>query len=64
MEWTMDWWALRYVDPCTDCAVLTTLDIPQRLPRGGLFPSVRDLDPLASATMREIITGFRCARTP
>lgn len=65
-EWNLDWYA-TYVDPCTDCANLTSA--PTRVIRGGdfgddsssLLPPYR-LD--GTPTYRSQITGLRCARTP
>jgi formylglycine-generating enzyme required for sulfatase activity len=67
LEWTADWYA-TYVDPCVDCAFLTTT-IYGRVLRGGFFDSAAS-DLLA--TYRDFLSpsdrfgsfGFRCARTP
>ena len=69
-EWTLDWDA-PYVDPCTDCANLSsaTAALPDRISRGGnftgsesyLLPPTRNQNP---PTYRSHDTGFRCARTP
>jgi formylglycine-generating enzyme required for sulfatase activity len=64
-EWNLDWYA-TYVDPCTDCANLSSASI--RVVRGGSFlysatyllpPGRGDGTP---ADRRDF--GFRCARTP
>jgi formylglycine-generating enzyme required for sulfatase activity len=65
-EWNLDWYA-AYVDPCTDCANLTTSSI--RTFRGGEFAGnasyllapYRDFN---SPACRDLSVGFRCARAP
>jgi formylglycine-generating enzyme len=63
-EWNLDWYA-TYVDPCTDCAYLTTAS--DRVIRGGGFDS-NDLPPPNrvhnAPTNHGRNFGFRCARTP
>ena len=65
-EWNLDWYA-AYVDPCVDCANLTTA--PTRAFRGGsFFGDTSDLLPPNrynySPSNRTFDVGFRCARTP
>jgi formylglycine-generating enzyme len=75
-EWVLDWYQAPYLDPCTDCANLTTpspLDAGLRDLRGGgymayagsLFPQSRSshFSPEAPAN-RMASSGFRCARAP
>jgi formylglycine-generating enzyme len=65
-EWNLDWFA-PYVDPCIDCAYLTTQS--QVVIRGGSFngnltsllPAHRK-DSLPDSRVNSI--GIRCARTP
>ena len=66
-EWTLDLTG-NYVDPCTDCSVLSPT-APNRVTRGSPFyASVPD--PFASTRGdlemddRTFYDGFRCARTP
>ncbi len=65
-EWNLDWYA-AYVDPCADCAYLTTA--LTRVFRGGSF-GVEALDLLPQNRLSGNPTsgysgeGFRCARTP
>jgi formylglycine-generating enzyme required for sulfatase activity len=69
-EWTMDWYVLQYMSPCSDCAYLTADALgpnPERVTRGGSF-----YDPLSDVvpTFRShtgaahLSVGFRCARAP
>jgi formylglycine-generating enzyme required for sulfatase activity len=66
-EWNLDWFA-TYVDPCTDCANLTTTS--DRVASGGSFmfpawyllPPNRDHD-FAPAN-HGARWGFRCSRSP
>ncbi|HXX68605.1 MAG TPA: formylglycine-generating enzyme family protein [Polyangiaceae bacterium] len=66
-EWNLDWYAASYVDPCTDCAYLTTASYREF--RGGSFydgeeflePPTRDDN---GPGLRDNGVGFRCARTP
>ena len=65
-EWNLDWYA-TYVDPCTDCAYLTTAS--NRVLRGGYFnnPASYLLPPPRyddAPAFRSSGIGFRCARTP
>ena len=73
-EWTLDWYA-PYIDPCPDCAYLTTghLDASfqgnSRVSRGGAFNSAASsllttsrFPDYPSTVGRPL--GFRCARTP
>ena len=65
-EWNLDWHA-TYVDPCTNCAYLTTAS--GRVVRGGpngnglagILPTERWTD---DPTSHYNDIGFRCARTP
>jgi formylglycine-generating enzyme required for sulfatase activity len=65
-EWSLDWSA-PYVDPCTDCAYLSSGS--SRVIRGGFFgvtsaglsAAYRYDDP---PSVRSGDYGFRCARTP
>jgi formylglycine-generating enzyme required for sulfatase activity len=67
-EWNLDWYANSYVNPCTDCAYLTTTSY--RAFRGGSF---RD-NPLIlwpwesgygiTPTPRNSTFGVRCSRAP
>jgi formylglycine-generating enzyme len=66
-QWDLDYGAVPYVDPCVDCAFLTPTN--ERVVRGGDFES--NLSALLSSssddappTDREVIYGFRCARSP
>ncbi len=68
-EWNLDWYAPTYVDPCTNCAYLTTASY--RVIRGGYFgDAAGDLMPLPGSryddgpTAHSRLIGFRCARTP
>jgi formylglycine-generating enzyme required for sulfatase activity len=67
-EWNLDWYAGTYLDPCTDCAYLTSASF--RVVRGGSFESPATSDLLGSLrafdkpTLRISDIGFRCARTP
>lgn len=66
-EWTLDSYQDAYIDPCTDCAQLTTTTA--RTVRGGSFLSNavelrgarRDS---ADPATRSAVIGFRCARLP
>jgi formylglycine-generating enzyme required for sulfatase activity len=64
-NWSLDWYA-PYVDPCTDCAYLTTAS--NRVIRGGYF--VYDATYLIPANRgnypqgRADGIGLRCGRTP
>jgi formylglycine-generating enzyme required for sulfatase activity len=71
-EWTLDWYAASYVEPCVDCAVLTvppTATLRARVVRGGTFedgasymqPSFRIVGPPVD---RNYALGWRCARAP
>jgi formylglycine-generating enzyme required for sulfatase activity len=63
-EWNLDWYA-TYVDPCTDCAYLTTAS--SGVIRGGLYSTSTLLPPTRNTSTRanpNAGTGFRCARTP
>jgi formylglycine-generating enzyme required for sulfatase activity len=71
--WLLDWYA-PYVDPCADCAYLTSVancgGAPCRVDRGGDFHDPASSDLLAAfygmglPTGRSRFTGIRCARTP
>jgi formylglycine-generating enzyme required for sulfatase activity len=69
-EWNLDYFASSFVDPCTDCALLTTTaQYPSNVMRGGYFQSPPQW---AVATFRSNYVpdqrydgiGFRCARAP
>jgi formylglycine-generating enzyme required for sulfatase activity len=77
-QWTMDWFVEtagddNYVNPCTDCAALTTpsaglAELDQRIYRGSMFeeaivavPQAREED---GPVNRFGYVGFRCARAP
>ncbi len=66
-QWTMDWYAPTYADPCVDCAYLA--QTPGRVVRGGDFGNGSEIivpvtrygtPPLA----RSSTIGLRCARSP
>jgi|HubBroStandDraft_1064217.scaffolds.fasta_scaffold02210_3 sulfatase modifying factor 1 len=66
-QWDLDYGAVPYVDPCIDCAFLTLTN--ERIVRGADFES--DLSALLSSssddappTDRDVVYGFRCARSP
>jgi formylglycine-generating enzyme len=63
--WNLDWYA-PYVDPCADCANLTTAS--DRVGRGGSLALASFLLPpsrsSATPATRGYIIGLRCARTP
>jgi formylglycine-generating enzyme required for sulfatase activity len=66
-EWTLDWYASSYVDPCTDCSNLTAASY--KVVRGGGFSDpTTNILPTARANTsplgRDLGVGFRCARTP
>jgi formylglycine-generating enzyme required for sulfatase activity len=69
IEWTLDWFAPAYANPCNDCANLATGS--GRSPRDGYF-STPDVTLLRSSyrnngfypANRSFTYGFRCARTP
>jgi formylglycine-generating enzyme required for sulfatase activity len=72
MQFTLDWWAMNYADPCTDCAYLTPNSFT-RVARGSsfeailtnLFPSFRPTTGTpTSADIRDEDIGVRCARIP
>lgn len=66
-EWTLDWYAATYANPCTNCGYLTPASFHSF--RGGCFnlPPTYFLSayryPSAPAPRGNNI-GFRCARTP
>jgi|CZKU01.1.fsa_nt_gi sulfatase modifying factor 1 len=72
LEWNLDLFSLRYVNPCTDCAYLTpSPSTNDHVDRGGyfgfpvhaLYSATRQIfSQLSSA--RSALFGFRCARTP
>jgi formylglycine-generating enzyme required for sulfatase activity len=70
-EWNLDWYAASYVDPCIDCAYLSTTTDGRGL-RGGDFytQSYYTMSLLSSdrnsntPTVRSNAFGFRCARSP
>jgi len=72
LVWTMDWYA-TYVDPCTDCAYLSSTgtrvvrsaDYSNLFPAAALHPWGRGGSAPGSvpSAARSVITGFRCART-
>jgi sulfatase modifying factor 1 len=68
-EWTLDWYASSYFDPCTNCADLTAASPNYRTLRGGLLGGATSslLPPNGNAnppSTRSSDFGFRCARTP
>jgi formylglycine-generating enzyme required for sulfatase activity len=77
-EWSLDWYAVPYADPCIDCGYLTASACTScgylppaalRVSRGGDFedPSYSVLCPergYGSPTARWNTVGFRCARSP
>ncbi len=68
-EWTLDWLAAVYPDPCVDC-VDVTLGGTGRVNRGGFFDDTSTMALLATTrtsgnpTYRVSAFGARCARTP
>jgi formylglycine-generating enzyme required for sulfatase activity len=70
-EWVLDWFQSSYVDPCNDCANLSSAS--QRELRGGGYYAysgsllasnrVNHGAPM-SPTNRSAGSGFRCARAP
>jgi formylglycine-generating enzyme required for sulfatase activity len=66
-EWNLDWYA-QYVDPCTDCAYLTSTTV--RVIRGGNYGGVlvnlqaANRDFFEDPTDHDSVIGFRCARSP
>ena len=68
-EWTLDWYAAVYSEPCADCANVTMSDSGERVLRGGsLFNDVSSLrsDYRLShgPSVRANSYGWRCARSP
>jgi formylglycine-generating enzyme required for sulfatase activity len=73
-EWMLDWYALTYANPCTDCADLTAAT--DRVTRGGGFdvdsPDLRTGSRSHNLTVglndvtmgRDVDLGVRCARAP
>lgn len=66
-QWDLDYGSVPYVDPCVDCAYLTPTN--ERVVRGGDFESglsvlLSSSSDDAPPTDREVIYGFRCARSP
>ena len=70
LHWDLDWYA-SYVDPCNDCAFVTTS--AYRVPRGTpgfdssaatLPSSFRNTFMATPSSARAVDLGFRCARTP
>jgi formylglycine-generating enzyme required for sulfatase activity len=65
-EWNLDWYA-PYVDPCVDCAYLTSTTV--RVIRGGQFGGMAvNLEAANRAftedpTDHDSVIGFRCARS-
>jgi formylglycine-generating enzyme required for sulfatase activity len=66
-EWNLDWYA-SYVDPCVDCAYLTTAS--DRAMRGGNYAgnavnlAASDRSFYDDPTDSDNVIGFRCARAP
>ncbi|MGA3119949.1 MAG: formylglycine-generating enzyme family protein [Polyangiaceae bacterium] len=66
-EWNIDWYA-PYVDPCTDCAYLSSTTV--RVIRGGNYGGVllnlqaENRDFFEDPTDHDSVIGFRCARSP
>jgi formylglycine-generating enzyme required for sulfatase activity len=72
-QWNLDWYVPAYVNPCVDCAYLTTpggTSGPWRVVRGDDFSSTywSELLPTGrgqnAPTFRGATFGVRCARTP
>jgi len=74
-QWVLDWeFYGGPLDPCTDCAILTTTEMsPMRGSRGsGYFAPLSSLPPdvlsmpggAGGNPARYVFVGFRCARTP
>lgn len=66
-EWTLDWYASTYGNPCNGCADLTAAT--NRVIRGGGFGNneltIRAASRASIApTTRSIVIGLRCARAP
>jgi formylglycine-generating enzyme required for sulfatase activity len=70
-QWSLDWYAPGYVDPCTDCAYLTATS--GRMFKGEYFASsaafpnglsAANRGSAQSPSYRQNGIGFRCARTP
>lgn len=64
-EWTLDWYASAYGNPCTDCADLTAAS--DRVYRADYYEE--PISPLSNRAhdtpaTRAYGIGFRCARTP
>lgn len=70
-EWTIDWWAASYMDPCTDCANLTFG--AYRVSRGGSYDDTtsphgvmrtgyRGIELMDPPDTRNQRSGVRCAR--
>ena len=66
-EWNLDWYA-SYVDPCVDCAYLTTAS--DRVTRGGNYAGITVNLPASGRsyfddpTDSDNVIGYRCARAP
>jgi sulfatase modifying factor 1 len=66
-EWNLDWYA-PYVDPCTDCAYLSSTTV--RVIRGGNYSGTpvnlqaANRDFFEDPTDHDSVIGFRCARSP
>ena len=66
-EWNIDWYA-PYVDPCTDCAYLSSTTV--RVIRGGNYGGTTvnlqaaNRDYFEDPTDHDSVIGFRCARSP
>lgn len=72
-EWTLDWWAPSYTNPCTDCANLNAG--AYRVSRGGSYDDTtspddvmrtgyRGIELLDPPDTRNQRSGVRCARAP
>ncbi|HXN34207.1 MAG TPA: SUMF1/EgtB/PvdO family nonheme iron enzyme, partial [Polyangiaceae bacterium] len=66
-EWIIDWYA-PYVDPCTDCAYLSSTTV--RVIRGGNYGGIplnlqaANRDFFEDPGDHDSVIGFRCARSP
>ena len=66
-EWNLDWYA-PYVDPCINCANLTSTTV--RVIRGGNYGGVslnlqaENRDFFEDPGDHDSVIGFRCARSP
>jgi formylglycine-generating enzyme required for sulfatase activity len=65
-EWNLDWYQLRYVEPCANCAKLSPAS--NRVVRGADFSDAASLEPTTRKagppSFSSHYVGFRCARAP